>query len=118
MIIIFPKIAVPSYKESGVMLEKSFIATQMENGIVLTRRRFTKERETWELKWNALIQDEYETLMDFIKNTVHYGAISFSWENPWNSKTYTVRIVEVSKWNIIGGAKCDYWTGSITLQEV
>lgn len=57
------------------------ISSEMEDGIVVTRPRYTRIRRRWELSWQNMIAADYQTLRAFY-NTQKGGSLSFLWGNP------------------------------------
>lgn len=117
---VFPNIMPPSYP-FGERLENPALTSTMENGIVLSRPRFTRIRKTFTLKWSALPASDYEKLRSFWQ-TVLGGSQEFSWTYPaipgdsLSGKEYTVRFAN-------GDIRFDlasngYYSGDLTLQEV
>lgn len=121
MPIIFPDIAPPMTPEEEP--EDVSITTQMENGIVVSRARFTRSRLTFYLNWgpkNLLSTADKDLLLDFYRNTVKGSSEKFQWTcnskfSSFYSQIFTVRF--------IGGAPRfkkeapGYWSVSVTLQE-
>jgi len=66
---VFPNIQKPSYQYE-VTPEDPGISTQMENGSVISRARFTKSRLTYLYHWNGMPDADKVTLLDFYQNTV------------------------------------------------
>lgn len=86
----WPDIKPPEYGTTEDV-ENTSLRSTFEDGTVQGRRKFTKSRRTWELKWTALPKADYLTLMDFLINTVHFSASAFLWTSPLDGKTYTAR---------------------------
>ncbi len=110
----FPDIQKPSFP-LDVENEDNTIRSTMEDGTVVSRRKFTKIRKTFTLTWDALPNADYETLDDFLRNTAYMGAVPFSWTNPRNGTVYTVRLKSMDKFE---AKAVSIWSGSITLEEV
>lgn len=66
------------------------IVSEMEDGIVVTRPRYTRMRRRWELNWQNMTASSYTTLRAFYYGRKG-GALSFSWSNPATLETATVR---------------------------
>lgn len=93
--------------------EDNSIKTQFEDGTVQSRRKFTKSRKTWILKWESLKQNYYDTLENFIVNQVHHSAVVFNWLNPADNRTYAVRCIKFdSELRFI-----NYWNVELQFQE-
>ena len=117
----FPNIKQPSYpfKETP---ENPAITSKQENGIVVSRMRYTRNRETFILSWDSLPNADYSILRNFYKNVVFGGSLIFEWIYPvvigddYSGNTYSVRFV---------GSPPDFQLydfskrkGQITLEEV
>src|SRR5690554_1300238 len=100
------------------------ISSQMEDGTVLSRARFTKSRLTFSLRWgdsndNPLTTDEKDTLLNFYRDIIKGSSQRFTWYcNAKNSSFYgeefTVRCINPPKFNEICPG---FWSGTMTLQE-
>ena len=100
--------------------ENNSIISKFEDGSQQSRRKFTRSRRKWTLKWNHIPRSEYLTLMTFISQTVSFSARSFNWINTdslddTNPETVEVRVTNVGKWT---NDALHYWSGSIELTEV
>lgn len=113
----FPTIQKPSYPFNS-KLEDISLQSQMEDGTVVSRARFTRSRETFTLTWTALPDADYATLRTFYKSTVKGGSEAFQWTYPtitgdsYSGQTFTVRFVGGG----IEFSKSKYGTRSGTLQ--
>jgi phage-related protein len=85
----FPTLPTPQFPITSAN-EDPTIATEFENGMTQTRPRFTRLRRNWTLKWNYMLNGDRDTLAAFWI-TAAGGAASFTWTNPYDSQTYTVR---------------------------
>lgn len=104
----------PSYGTT-IDAEDSSIVSKMEDGSVVGRRKFTKSRNTWKLQWDALPKEQYNTLFDFLKNTVYFAALPFQWTNPLDGVTYTVRYSAKEEFTT---KAVNVLSGSISITEV
>ncbi len=101
--------------------ENNSIISKFEDGSQQSRRKFTRSRRKWTLKWNNLPREQYLTLMNFISETVSFSARSFNWENTdslddqGGVESVEVRITNVGKWS---NTALHYWSGTIELTEV
>lgn len=101
--------------------ENNSIISKFEDGSQQSRRKFTRSRRKWTLKWNQLTRTEYLTLMNFISHTVYFSAKSFNWINADSKddqggpETVEVRITDVGKWT---NNALHFWSGTIELTEV
>ena len=100
--------------------ENNSLVTKFEDGSQQSRRKFTRSRRKWTLKWNHIPRSEYLTLMTFISQTVSFSARSFNWVNTdslddAHPETVEVRVTNVGKWT---NDALHYWSGTIELTEV
>lgn len=77
----------PSY---GLSEETYFpqIRTEMENGSVISRRKFTRARDKWNLEWDDMPEADYQTLKTFFEAN---QGLTFYWTHPLTNVTYTAR---------------------------
>jgi len=68
------------------------IRSEMENGSVITRARFTRLRKTWNFSIGFLTAAD-KVLLDAMQNTTHIGAGTISWTHPKTSVVYEVRLL-------------------------
>ena len=68
------------------------IRSEMENGVVLTRARFTKLRKTWNFSIGLLTAAD-RTLLDTMQNTVHIGAGTITWTHPKTAVEYETILI-------------------------
>jgi hypothetical protein len=117
----FPDIQQPVYPFTTKIKDPS-LQSEMENGLVISRARFTRVPQTFTLKWTALPAADYAALRDFYCNKVYGGSLEFDWRYPvtsdpaYSDKTYTVRFTggDISFELVAPG----YYSGTITIQEV
>lgn len=122
MSIYFPNISKPQYP-LDIELEDTSISSKFEDGTVQSRRKFTRSRDTFTVKWEALPKSEFDTLINFIKNTIKFKANTFYWTNPAsyagtggeNPDVREVRLVEVSNASLV---QLNYYSITLKLQEV
>lgn len=117
----FPSIKQPIYPLTTKIKDPS-LQSEMENGLVISRAKFTRAIQTFTLQWNALSAADYAILRDFYRNTVRGGSWAFEWQYPvvandlYSGKRFSVRFV--------GGdisfdlAAPGYYAGKLTIQEV
>lgn len=69
------------------------IRSQSEDGKVISRRRFTGDKEKFELIYDNLTAAD-KVLLESMQDTVGVGADTISWtnEDPNDSTVYTVRL--------------------------
>lgn len=112
-VIKWPDVTLPSYGTTEDV-EDTSIRSTFEDGTIQARRKYTKSRKTWVLKWDNMPYSEYVTLMDFLQNTVYFSAKPFEWTSPIDSKTYVVRFAEKEAF---ASKAVNQMTGSITIRE-
>lgn len=98
-----------------VDVEDTSIVSKMEDGSGIGRRKFTKSRKTWKLVWNAMPTSQYNTLMNFLQNTVYFAALTFQFTSPLDEVTYTARYISKEEFTT---KEVNQVSGSITLTEV
>ena len=76
------------------------IRSQFENGVLLTRTRFTVVPKKWKLVFEYLTATDKSTLETFEKDTVGYGGSSFDWENTEDGVTYDMKFLGTIKWKL------------------
>ena len=112
-VIKWPDDTLPSYGTTEDV-EDTSIRSTFEDGTIQARRKYTKSRKTWVLKWDNMPYSEYVTLMDFLQNTVYFSAKPFEWTSPIDGKTYVVRFAEKEAFT---SKAVNQMTGSITIRE-
>lgn len=68
------------------------IRNQVEGGYVLTRSRFTRIPDKWNIGYITLPEADKNTLRTFEKS-VKVGSEKFTWTNPMNNLSYEVRFL-------------------------
>lgn len=109
----WPSITAPAYGTTEDVEDTSLRST-FEDGTTQARRKFTKSRKTWVLKWDSLPYKEYNTLMDFLQNKTYFSAKPFNFTSPIDGKTYTCRFVEKEAFETVA---VNMMSGSITIRE-
>lgn len=118
---VFPDITPPMTPEEE--LEDVGISTKMEDGIVISRARYTRSRLTFYLTWgpvNALTTEEKEILQDFYQNIVKGSSEKFEWTcnskfSSYYGQTFTVRFTgNPPRFKKVAPG---YWSTSVALQE-
>lgn len=112
-VIKWPDVTLPSYGTTEDV-EDTSIRSTFEDGTIQARRKYTKSRKTWVLKWDNMPYSEYVTLMDFLQNTVYFSAKPFEWTSPIDGKTYVVCFAEKEAFT---SKAVNQMTGSITIRE-
>lgn len=121
MVIQFPISIDPPAWPFDCEYEDNSIITKFEDGSQQSRRKFTRSRRKWTLKWKYLPREQYLTLMKFISETVSFSSRSFNWTNTdsvddqGGAEVVEVRVTRVGKWT---NEALHYWSGTIELTEV
>lgn len=119
----FPNITQPSYPLKPTWEDVS-LKSQQTNGIVLTRAKFTRSRDTYTLNWLALPTAHYEILRNFYKNVTLGGSLIFSWVYPntgdfiydsYKGQTMQMRFTTVPN---LQSSVPGFYSGSVTIEEV
>jgi hypothetical protein len=95
------------------------IRSTKEGGYVSTRPRFTRIPKKWQMSYsqgNALPLAD-KLLLEAHEESVHVGANSFTWTNPMDGVTYTVRYVDgpIKFKPLVGNV---LWEATISLEQV
>ncbi len=75
------------------------IRSQMEDGTVLSRARFTVNKRRWEFVYDNLTEAD-KTLLDTLENDTMVGAETITWTHPKTDVSYTVRLAEPIRFNV------------------
>lgn len=75
----FPSIQQPSYAISTTVGDNS-IKSEMINGMVVSRPRYSRQLKKWELQWNGMPATDLGTLRTFY-NTCFGGSVAFVWND-------------------------------------
>ncbi len=89
-----------------------------EGGYVTSRARFTRMTNRWNVVYMWLTQANKNTLKTFVEGTSLGGSESFSWTNPEDSVTYTVRFLGEVKYTPQAHVNFLFWTVEFVLEEV
>ncbi len=87
----FPTIMKPSFAISTTVKDNS-IKSEMINGMIVSRPRYSRQLCAWELTWSALSASDLSSLKSFY-NQCYGGAISFLWTDDDSGTTKNVRFV-------------------------
>jgi phage-related protein len=87
--------------------ENSVIRSNFDGGYVQTRARFSRIRKQWSISYNNLTLANKLLITNFVA-TVNGGADSFTWVNPADSQSYSVRfqnppistLSSFARWNV------------------
>lgn len=82
----YPSNPIPSVgsRESYII---PIIKTETEGNYLRVRRRSTKKRETFELKYNQMSYSDYDTIKEFFTD---YQGSAFTWTHPITGVDHTV----------------------------
>ena len=94
----------------------STIRSEFENGIVLSRARFTRLRKLFSVGYNFITSAD-KTKLEALQISVKIGAQTFFWTNPSNSTEYTVRLTSPMKFQI-EPRNFDYWSVRLEMAEI
>jgi hypothetical protein len=103
---IFPDIQKPSY-QYDISPEDPGIMTQMEDGSIVSRARFTRSRLTYLYHWNAMPDADKVTLLNFYQNTVK-GVSQIC---TWNGIDGRISSLRLSK------STPNHWAVELAFQE-
>lgn len=117
----FPIIQQPVYPFTTKIKDPS-LQSEMENGLVVSRVKFTRMPLKFILKWTALSAADYAALRNFYCETVYGGSLIFDWyyptvpDDPYSGQRFSVRFTG-------GDISFDlsapgYYSGTLTIQEV
>lgn len=95
-------------------LEDVALVSLTENGMVVSRPKFTRPRNTFSLQWTALPTVDYIALKQFYASVLG-GSNSFIWPHPITGTLYEVRFSGAFSFQY---DNVGLWSGSITLIEV
>lgn len=75
------------------------IRAQAEDGQVISRRRFTGEKESWDFSYEFLTAND-KSLLDTMQSDAGVGADTITgWTHPISGVSYTVRLLEPIKYH-------------------
>jgi len=118
----FPTVALAGLEDSkhfGVSQADPSKKTEIEGGYTVSRPRYTRlPRKTWMTGFSDLTTTEKNSFTTFW-DTQMGGSASFTYLNPADAQTYTVRFMGQPKIKYVGMAALRRWeiTG-ITLEQV
>lgn len=111
----FPDIRIPSAIHP-TRIRKTVSATA-DDGPAVTRPQWTSSKMKFELVWDAIGNDDYETLDTFFD--ANAGQV-FTWANPISGAEYVVRFLddELSPQFLARGFDAPIWSLRTVLMEV
>ena len=75
------------------------IRSEFENGVVLSRARFTALKKKFSVGYNILTAAD-KTLLNSLQTSIKIGAATFFWTNPEDSVEYEVRLTSPIKFSV------------------
>jgi len=91
----------------------NLITSDAEAGYVQTRPRHTRSRRSFKLQYKGLTDADKAALDTFFYTDTSHGSVAFTWTNPQNSSSYTVRIKPIN----LQAVRYNNWSAEITLEE-
>ena len=88
-----------------------------EGGYVTSRARFTRIPRKWTVKYNWLTQTNKNTVKTF-EDARKAGSDSFTWTNPENNTSYTVRFLGLIRYAAHPHTNFLFWMVDFILEEV
>lgn len=119
--LIFPDITPPLTPEDQP--ENIGMTSDVENGSVISRAKFTRSRLTFYLSWgerNPMTTDEREIFRDFYQNKARGSSEKFEWTcnapfSPYFGQTFIVRFNgDPPRFRLVAPG---YWATECTLKE-
>lgn len=114
MTIYWPNIQKPSYNLTEDP-EDAVIRSDFDAGYEITRPRFTRNRATFGLSWNAMKSADKATLATFYTTTTVNGSLYFTWTHPDDGVSHTVRFTGPPQYKLIA---VNLWSVELKLREV
>ena len=100
-----------------IIAQDPTIRSQYDGGYVQTRARFTNIKRRWNVHYTMMSQTNKNTIRTF-EAARKVGAESFSWTNPENGNSYTVRFLEPVVYRPINNMGYLYWDITFILEQV
>ena len=101
--------------ETGLAADPT-LRTPTDAGYVLTRARWTRTRQRFRVRYEMLTEVERQAMLEF-QTTQGVGGASFSWIDPTDSVSRTVRLAAPLRWEPFGGV-ITQWNMEVALEEV
>jgi hypothetical protein len=83
----WPSIVAPAYGTGGEQYQPQ-IRTEFEANYVQSRKRYSRMLMRWTLRWNAMPEADFQTLMAFFETN---QGVAFNWTEPVTSAGRIVR---------------------------
>lgn len=81
--------------------EDAVIRSNMEDGTVKTRPRYTRNRKTFEVKWGHMPDEQKNIFENFFLVTLKNGSLPFNWTHPASGQQYVVALTENPKYSLV-----------------
>ena len=95
------------------------IRSLSDSGYVTSRAKFTRIPERWVISYTWLSKANKNTLRTFEQDTVGIGSDSFTWTNPEDGATYTVRFIPPGiRYTSHDNVNWLFWMAEFELEEV
>lgn len=95
-------------------LEDSTLRSKTDSGYVITRKKYTRTRRSWEVSYSYVPQSFKDDLYNFIANEVSEGALPFNWIHPTTLVQFTVRFIKLPEFAYAAQANFGDGKGSLT----
>lgn len=92
------------------------IRSQSEGGWVTSRARFTRMPLRWVIRYEWMSKTNKNTVRTF-EVARRVGAETFTWTNPEDSASYTVRFMEPIRYTPHAHTNFLWWTVEFTLEQ-
>ena len=99
------------------MAHNPAIRSQSEGGYVTSRARFTRISRKWTVHYKWLTTANKDTIKSF-EEARRGGSESFTWLNPADTTTYTVRFLDLAMYRAHDKAGLKWWMAEFVLEEV
>ncbi len=93
------------------------IRSRSEGGYVTSRARFTRIPRRWTVRYDWVSKVNKDTLKTF-EDARRGGSDSFTWTNPENSTSYTVRFLGLTTYVPHPHTNFLFWMAGFVLEEV
>jgi len=91
------------------------IRSEFENGVVLSRARFTTLKKKNSVGYNTIAQED-KLLLNNLQTSIKIGATTFYWTNPDDSVEYEVRLLSPIKFQI-EPRNFSYWNARLEMAQ-
>jgi len=102
-------------------LKKEVKSSVTMDGYTFIRPKYTKDRMSWSLKFDYLINEDYEKLLNLEKSVKSVGAFKYflDWEDNCTGEYSTVVLKNSIKYSLVLRNREDkYWNVSMQFEEV